>query len=107
MFKSFFCCGVRLRTKSITAFRIVCFSCEIENDGGSLGLIISLKTCSRLSPDSNKHNPKNQCQFTSLPTEHFDLILYVSQSQVAKVRRQMYENIIVSQISITVGGSRI
>ena len=27
MFKSFFCYGVRLRTKSIITFRIVCFSC--------------------------------------------------------------------------------
>ena len=32
---------------------------EIQNDGGSLGLVISLKTRSRLSPDSIKHNPKN------------------------------------------------
>ena len=28
MFKSFFCYGVRLRTKSIITFRRVCFSCE-------------------------------------------------------------------------------
>ena len=27
MFESFFCFGVRLRTESITTFRIVCFSC--------------------------------------------------------------------------------
>ena len=46
MFKSFFCYGVRLRTKSIITFRIVCFSFVKY---GSLGLAISLKTRSRLS----------------------------------------------------------
>ena len=62
MFKSFFCYGVRLRTKSIITFRIVCFSyVKQQKMPGVVGAFVFFaNVCQQAAKDHRFSKPTSQ-----------------------------------------------